>query len=346
MIHYRKQKKEELEVLLRTVVELQEMKEKIMSAPSSSSDGLPWREVARALLDHRRVVEGENKSLKARINQHKALLRQMHEWIAHRVSIQTSPDAARTTWQNVTLLGNPSSRVVGKEWITQQLFHNKARMFERHACPAATDEPYMLTDLTFQDDDGIDYVHRGLLILPCPLAILLTVFRNHICDWNLVDAGYPLRTNTIVERTATTALHQVVTPRVHQHMNLLTGECVDNNEDGGFLFVAQQILHDDLFPRTSHTRRRTFWLDTRRRATDGAAQIQYLILESQAMDVDGTPIRLADEARNRGFETHDDDEWTEAAFQAAFRRHSHEMDRRCVAVFQELVLEQVTLDNT
>ncbi|ETV68392.1 hypothetical protein H257_15705 [Aphanomyces astaci] len=112
---------------------------------------------------------------------------------------------------NVSLVSNPTSSKLGKQWITQHLYHNTALTFEKY------EYPHNVVDFA---DKGIEYVHLGCFGVGCSLPVLLHVLRNHICDWSLVDGGHPMYINTQAEVTEATTLHQIVTPRNQQHLNL------------------------------------------------------------------------------------------------------------------------------
>ncbi|KAF0719244.1 Aste57867_1167 [Aphanomyces stellatus] len=218
---------------------------------------LPWHEVAKALQDARDRAIADNRALKIETHKLEQLARELNAWVRQTSVLPASLASTSRTWRNVTLLANPTSRQMGKEWITQHMYHNADRLFMEHGFPAAWDEQGM-HDWCFTKTHH--YLSRFQSVLPVPMPVLVDLYRNHICQVNMmdismadVDAGmYPSlggRTHsTVKEATDTTTLHRVSVTHtsgrrvVAEETTVLVGIF---REETRTIVVAQYICDDE-----------------------------------------------------------------------------------------------------
>ncbi|ETV64484.1 hypothetical protein H257_18638, partial [Aphanomyces astaci] len=114
---------------------------------------LLWHEVARSLADLRMLSESQNQALKAQLVEHEALVREMYHWTAT-YHIKPSLDHNRTSWRHASLLNDPATRKLGKEWITEHMFHNTDAIFHQYGFPPRESFEHLLHDFNFTFDDN------------------------------------------------------------------------------------------------------------------------------------------------------------------------------------------------
>ncbi|KAF0700849.1 Aste57867_8648 [Aphanomyces stellatus] len=293
---YRQDEKNERLALLEQITEL----EKVLGplALSAGDDKkkdeanmLPWKDIAHALHDDARDVSSQQVALKTQVKDVQMLVWEMRQWVAANTALrvrqssillclsrgmQRTLDNQVPTWRNVTLLANPTSRRLGKEWITQQLYHNTDVIFQRYGFPAI-DSGETIADWDNQSIvvDGCDFtVYRRQVETGDSLADAIA----HIDDTLLsVQSTLPTtaRTSEVddiltvgthaagcgqskVEIEGSTTLFALVTSR-REYVNLLCGEF---RSDRRCVFVLQQILDDETSRHPDYPQRnRMFWHD-------------------------------------------------------------------------------------
>ncbi|ETV71845.1 hypothetical protein H257_12980 [Aphanomyces astaci] len=99
-----------------------------------------WKEIATAL---RYAHDADMSKL--------AMLRSLA--IKNTTLLQHLQAASVSTWHDVTLSGDPSTRLLGQRWITQRKLHHLAAMFQTHEFPSSSGHSF--DDLSFDfDGDG------------------------------------------------------------------------------------------------------------------------------------------------------------------------------------------------
>ncbi|KAG9399569.1 hypothetical protein AC1031_011960 [Aphanomyces cochlioides] len=255
-------------------------------------DKLPWKEVAAALLPEKRLALSQQRALTEQVEGMQALVEDMALWVSANTSIPISPTHQRLGWRNMTLLANPASRAMGKEWITQQLFHNSTSMFQYYGFPTLDAPGFETTDVRFYDDYFTFVRCNQFEIDPrVPVELQLAAFANNICDSLMVNGLRTIDFPTIKESTATTTLHQMTTVR-DEAINILCGRFSDGNRS---VLVAQQIMEDELWYHGKTQRDRTLIFE--RTTVGGRSVVRMLYLMRQSKNANNEYVCLKDEAK-------------------------------------------------
>ncbi|KAF0719747.1 Aste57867_819 [Aphanomyces stellatus] len=266
---------------------------------------MPWHEVADALRLERSETETEYHALKKKLREVEAVAYTMQQWVLAQSPVPRSPDAvtASWTWRNVTLMADPATRTLGKEWILQQMYFNTDRMFHHHGFPPIESMESMYEmEIQFKDDCIYYHAKRQMETFP-PDAIVRRMYRDRLCSILMTDGYNLVSVPTIVETTETTTLHQMTTRR-GEWINVLVGEF---NCDARCVIVAQQIQTDEVLGKAgakgSRQRSRMMWCVTYdfQRLASGRWMYRTLYLNSQSfLHRDGTYVPLDVEAEDIG----------------------------------------------
>ncbi|CAK4200373.1 unnamed protein product [Aphanomyces euteiches] len=126
MMEYRLEKKAELTRLHNTIASLESMKRNMIAkAPLT------------LLCEDRRLAQSQQRNLRKQLVKQEQLAKEMYAWVVANVSIQTekSLNTNTLTWRHVSLASNPTTRGLGKEWITKQMYHNTERIMLENGLP-------------------------------------------------------------------------------------------------------------------------------------------------------------------------------------------------------------------
>ncbi|RQM20537.1 hypothetical protein B5M09_010469 [Aphanomyces astaci] len=139
-------------------------------------------------------------------------------------------------WHSATLVADPSARNLGKEWLTQQMYHNMHEPFALF--PAARlDEDLFHIDVQMSDDgEPIMGVERVQFLLPGTVQM----FRRLI-ECNMWQAK--LYNSVVEEITANTRLFHKTTPK-GMFVNRLQGHFVEANR---FVMVTRGVDEDEAY---------------------------------------------------------------------------------------------------
>ncbi|RHY41666.1 hypothetical protein DYB30_013001 [Aphanomyces astaci] len=197
------------------------------------------------------------------------VLAELKEWMAMS-TIHATPSTHRTSWRDFTLLAHPTSRRLGKQWITQQMYHNLDRAFMQHGMPpphplavSSPDNMHHSMDLEFSDD-GHCFVQKAQKIWPLPLETVVALFRRHTGSMFTLDAFTPVHSQIATEEDGNTTLH-VYPPCASGgfSFSLLCGEFHSHDRT---VLVIQQLQGDEAIPTANHhrLRKRMVWIELRR----------------------------------------------------------------------------------
>ncbi|RHY94488.1 hypothetical protein DYB37_002764 [Aphanomyces astaci] len=119
-------------------------------APREASDGpLSWHSIAKVFKSEAHQVLTDRQSLITQTQEFESLRQAMQ----HFVMMNIQPPMSRSnTWQNATLLADPSARILGKEWLTKQMYHNILEAFSLFPVVSYDDE---LVQFDLEEDDGV-----------------------------------------------------------------------------------------------------------------------------------------------------------------------------------------------
>ncbi|KAH9098374.1 hypothetical protein Ae201684P_017589 [Aphanomyces euteiches] len=290
MAQYREQKKQEFLVLEQSISKLERIRTELLQRapkPKQKSLLLPWKEVAKALRDLRSLGESQNKDLRSQLQRHQKLVEEMVHWVSLHYSIEKPPSSGRRTWRHVSLLADLTSRKLGKEWITQQMFHNTDRVFQEYGFPSIDATAHLLQDFhfLFSEDQGYRFITRHFTIMNKPMDAFVEHYRNTLLPFQCCILGYDSDTTPMLVNDTEGNIQQLalVTPR-GEHVNLLTG---DFRTPDRIVFLGRQIQDDELHRHENRRQRdRMFWCDLHR-MPDGTCRGRGLWIQSQAFRLDG-----------------------------------------------------------
>ncbi|KAH9186894.1 hypothetical protein AeNC1_011128 [Aphanomyces euteiches] len=247
-----------------------------------SSTALSWKDVDMGLLEANEASASDATFLQGRIQNLQHIFKEMKRWVSAQQPIARAPQYPTSTWQNVTLFSNPSTRFLGKEWITEQLYHNAEAMFRRYRFPPIeSDEGMQYIDVEFEDNCA-HFVLCRQFEEDLPREKITELYRHHLCSILMVDGPYDIPPNTITEISGKTFLHQMITHR-DECISLLSGEFYEPDR---CVFVAQQILDDELIGPPRRQRNRTWWTELQR-VSSGVWRRRILYRFSQSFTPEG-----------------------------------------------------------
>ncbi|CAK4085420.1 unnamed protein product [Aphanomyces euteiches] len=156
MVSYRKEKKKEQTHLKLTLHRLEQTLQSLTTRQTPGQSALPWKEIARALLDESTASQIEHRALRNQLERHTFVLRAMKRWVVENTSLARSPNPVSPSWRHSTLYSDGHTRALGKEWITLQMLHTTERMLMAQGFPETLDEIYS-ADVAFTEDEGNEY---------------------------------------------------------------------------------------------------------------------------------------------------------------------------------------------
>ncbi|KAF0739250.1 hypothetical protein Ae201684_005169 [Aphanomyces euteiches] len=307
MAKYRREKKNALNSLQRTVAVLEYTKEKLLEEKASKhkpmdNEGLPWKEVAKALEEYRRLTESDNIILRTKLRRLDGLVQEMHRWISVQVSLMEKIDYGNgKSWRNISLSKDPEARRLGKQWIMQHMYHNTDRMFQLHGFPSLESGEDIPCDVIMNfHDDGIFSTFRSQIeretSLEQAVDYFQSTFRGLQCFVSTYSESTPLILDEVEDSTRQVAY---VTPR-NEYINVLCGEFITPDR---CLFVLQQIQADesDSSHQKCRQRGRMTWYDIHRRANN-RIQRRVLSIHTESFASDSRRFGIVEEALDYGID--------------------------------------------
>ncbi|RHY87869.1 hypothetical protein DYB37_012965 [Aphanomyces astaci] len=211
------------------------------------------------------------------------VLAELKEWMAMS-TIHATPSTHRTSWRDFTLLAHPTSRRLGKQWITQQMYHNLDRAFMQHGMPpphplavSSPDNMHHSMDLEFSDD-GHCFVQKAQKIWSLPLETVVALFRRHTGSMFTLDAFTPVHSQvSTLYLSISTQVMQIATEEdgnttLHVYPPCASGGfsfsllCGEFHSHDRTVLVIQQLQGDEAIPTANHhrLRKRMVWIELRR----------------------------------------------------------------------------------
>ncbi|KAG9399434.1 hypothetical protein AC1031_011827 [Aphanomyces cochlioides] len=144
--------------------------------PLVDADGaLSWCVVAGVFREELNSSTSEHQSLLKETRARGTLLKAMQRFVS--LNLQLEPEGPVRHWHPATLLEHPQARELGKEWLTQQLYHNKDSRFQIFACARMDEEVYGVdVDIS---NDCTTYVQTMQQIWPGTIDSCRSFFQNH-----------------------------------------------------------------------------------------------------------------------------------------------------------------------
>ncbi|KAG9400792.1 hypothetical protein AC1031_010231 [Aphanomyces cochlioides] len=250
MMEYRLEKKAELSRLHETIASLESMKRNMMAkAPRT----LLWEDVATALAEDRRLAQCQQRNLRKQLVKQGQLAKEMYAWVVANKSLNTNT----LTWRHVSLASNPTTRGLGKEWITKQMYHNTERFMLENGLPPFESDYWFdcprSAHFQFDDDDGhytLVATHygkrRGEMKKYIDAMHSILLFELGVVEYTQIM--YQAHENT----------YQYVSSN-EEHVNLLVGIFLAADQ---CVAVVQHIHDDEMNPSTRRYRNRSAWVVT------------------------------------------------------------------------------------
>ncbi|KAH9132256.1 hypothetical protein AeRB84_001447 [Aphanomyces euteiches] len=156
-------------------------------------------------------------------------------------------------WSCATLLEQPQARKLGKEWLTQQLYHNLETSFQMFSCCGPEEEIYGLdVDVS---SEGFTCVEMMQQIWRGTKDSCWHFFQNHYVDLLFLDPS-----SVSVECTENTKLYRKVTDDGN-FFNIFQGNFVEANR---LVVVLRQIENDEAFNSERYRQHHSMtWIDVR-----------------------------------------------------------------------------------
>ncbi|KAF0700842.1 Aste57867_8641 [Aphanomyces stellatus] len=300
MVQFRQNKKVQVEVLQKTIAKLQSIKKSLVQ-DQEERQGLPWSEVARALLEVQKVAESNQVTLRSRLQQHEALVKEMYQWVSAYTAIQKSPNPPCHTWRNVSLLSNPTSRRLGKDWILKQMHHNTDRMFQQHGFKYIADDFVVDRDMRISFTDGeFTVCYRAIVDVPDTLNVAVAHINNTLLPLRCYIVDFSPDIPLILNDVSEGCKQFVLTTPMGEYVNVLVGEFYNTNR---CTLVLQQIQNDETFEdfKSYRQRNRTEWLDLHQ-MPNGRTVFRMVAFYSQSYTQECGSISFLDDARNLGID--------------------------------------------
>ncbi|KAF0739171.1 hypothetical protein Ae201684P_012878 [Aphanomyces euteiches] len=291
---YRRERKQEREYLIAKSKELQgvllAMKHRRLDSPSA----LPWKIVADVLDEEKKHATCRRKTLKAQVDLYECVVREMAKWVMRNTHPHPSLNSRVQTWRDHSLLANPISRRLGKEWILKQMHHNADRIFQEYGCPSNGDN-FISFDVVIPEKEDARYVWVAQMDCPFSVDHVEATYCRNLCPILNLNLQYPYPDNTVAEEDGSILLHRM-TAATGEVMDLLTTSFREGNR---LLVVAQEILTDEILDERNSVRNKSYWMEVFQLPSGQWKRRSVWIVSQQR----GYP--LAHEARTWGFELQD-----------------------------------------
>ncbi|KAH9154272.1 hypothetical protein AeRB84_003600 [Aphanomyces euteiches] len=246
MMEYRLEKKAELTRLHNTIASLESMKRNMIAkAPLT------------LLCEDRRLAQSQQRNLRKQLVKQEQLAKEMYAWVVANVSIQTekSLNTNTLTWRHVSLASNPTTRGLGKEWITKQMYHNTERIMLENGLP-----PFESDYWRGEMKKYIDAMHSILLFELGVVEYTQIVYQAHENTYQYVSSN-------------------------EEHVNVLVGIFLAADQ---CVAVVQHIHDDEMNPSTRRYRNRSAWVVTDRVKGDSSSFTYRIVAcETQSMTTKG-----------------------------------------------------------
>ncbi|KAF0708590.1 hypothetical protein As57867_006279, partial [Aphanomyces stellatus] len=208
----------------------------------------------------------------------------------------------------VTLLANPESRLLGKEWIAKQMYHNMERMLERyHFPPEDSTEEYSTDEIVFDDDmdgsqGGYTFVQKRHMEGVGTFDHVVKYVKNTLLELQCSIPRYDSTLPKLVHEESQDCLMQsAFVTSGNEYVNVLVGQYESADR---FVFVVQQIQEDAAITQSiEHCRQRNrmIWGEVRR-LPGNRCRNRGLGLVSQLFSTRDGPLPLDEDAREWGFD--------------------------------------------
>ncbi|OQR85977.1 hypothetical protein ACHHYP_11116 [Achlya hypogyna] len=142
---FRLMEKQEASQLTQQIQELQTQLKQINTkkkAAATEEDGsrcselLPWKDVATIFKTMKEASTEKQSSLQSKVRKYKEIACIMNTWVSKSMAIPDFSDPFKQSWRNSSLMAHESSRRLGFDWITKQLYHNIDAVIQHCGLPS------------------------------------------------------------------------------------------------------------------------------------------------------------------------------------------------------------------
>ncbi|KAF0714558.1 hypothetical protein As57867_003804, partial [Aphanomyces stellatus] len=224
---------------------------------ATGSDGaLSWHLVAGVFRANSWRSMANRRTLLEQTLANDVLTRNMRRFVS--LNLQALPTRPRCImWQPATLLAQPEARKLGKEWLTQRMYHHTDEALHR-SFPAdvSIDQEYAHYDTTVSDDGSITCFEAVQNIWPSTMDTYRAFLNDHL---HMVLFRDP--SNLAMEHVSNTKLFNKLTPK-GTLVNFLQGYFVEANR---VVVVLRQIEADEAVGTPAYKQQAHFmaWLEAR-----------------------------------------------------------------------------------
>ncbi|RHY45654.1 hypothetical protein DYB38_013028 [Aphanomyces astaci] len=130
-----------------------------------ASDGpLSWRSIATVFKREAHRVLTDRQALVTQTQEYRTLMQAMQCFVVMNIPL---PMSRSNAWYCATLAAEPRARTLGKEWLTQQLYHNMHEPFASFPAVSYDNEFFHIDVQSWDDDDPpFMYMERMQYSLP------------------------------------------------------------------------------------------------------------------------------------------------------------------------------------
>ncbi|KAF0697899.1 Aste57867_11431 [Aphanomyces stellatus] len=244
---------DEIAVLRAVVGELEAQIPEVVGAVGSDG-ALSWSLVASVFRTNSRRSLASRHALAEQTSANDSLTKNMQRFVSlnlHTPAIQ----GANATWQPATLLAEPDARKLGKEWLTQRMYHHTDACL-RNFPDVPKDQQFAHIDADVSSDGALKLVEATQSIWPGTMESFRYFLTHHMHSLLFHDPA-----EVIIEHTANTRLYRKLTKK-GSLVNYLQGSFVEADR---MIVVLRQIEADEAIDEPSYRQQYHFmaWLEIR-----------------------------------------------------------------------------------
>ncbi|KAF0710476.1 hypothetical protein AaE_012505, partial [Aphanomyces astaci] len=142
------------------------------SVREASDSMLSWHSIAMVFKSEAHRVLTDRESLVTQTKEFRALIASMQRFVMMNIPL---PVSRSNTWPSATLVADPRTRYLGKEWLTQQMYHT---MHDAIALFPVVGDDEDFYQFDFQASDGHDDPFMFIEQMQCKLPGTLASFRR------------------------------------------------------------------------------------------------------------------------------------------------------------------------
>ncbi|RQM29202.1 hypothetical protein B5M09_005071 [Aphanomyces astaci] len=250
--------------------------------PRDASDGpLSWHSIAIVFKSEAHRVLKDHQSLITQTQEYQSLTQAMQRFVMMNIS---PPMSRSNAWQNATLAADPSARNLGKEWLTQQMYHNIHEPFALLPAVSYDDEFF---DIDVQmTDDGDPFMRMERVQFTWPGTVQM--FRR------LIESNMRA---VVEETTANTRLVHTTTPN-GMFMNTLQGRFVEADR---FVMVIREVEVDEVYMCDPQHKQRHLMTEVRQ-ISPSHVLLRIVSLASHLFRANGGFVSVDEYAATRGID--------------------------------------------